>query len=77
MHMKIGEWFDNLPLPGIVKDIIFVIVVVGGISLPSTAAVFLLRRSMWITMSSPGLRLFFIAGMCTPWESPDTKAWSS
>lgn len=39
MHMKIGEWFDNLPLPGIVKDIIFVIVVVGGISLLSQLAV--------------------------------------
>ena len=33
--MKIGEWFDNLPLPGLIKDIIFVIVVVGAISLIS------------------------------------------
>jgi signal peptidase len=33
--MKIAEWFDNLPLPGLVKDIIFVVVVVGGISLLS------------------------------------------
>lgn len=33
--MKIIEWFDNLPLPGLVKDIIFVVVVVGGISLLS------------------------------------------
>ncbi len=33
--MKIGEWFDNLPLPGFVKDIIFVVVVVGAISLLS------------------------------------------
>ncbi len=33
--MKIAEWFDNLPLPGWVKDIIFVIAVVGGISLLS------------------------------------------
>jgi len=33
--MKISEWFDNLPLPGLVKDIIFVVVVVGGISLLS------------------------------------------
>ena len=33
--MKIAEWFDNLPLPGPVKDIIFVVVVVGGISLLS------------------------------------------
>jgi len=36
--MKIGEWFDNLPLPGFVKDIIFVIVVVGAISLLSQLA---------------------------------------
>jgi signal peptidase I len=35
MIMKIAEWFDNLPLPGLVKDIIFVVVVVGGISLLS------------------------------------------
>ncbi len=33
--MRITEWFDNLPLPGPVKDIIFVVVVVGGISLLS------------------------------------------
>lgn len=33
--MRIAEWFDNLPLPGAVKDIIFVVVVVGGISLLS------------------------------------------
>ncbi|MCU0637800.1 MAG: S26 family signal peptidase [Methanothrix sp.] len=33
--MRISEWFDNLPLPGLVKDIIFVVVVVGGISLLS------------------------------------------
>ncbi|VVB72585.1 Uncharacterised protein [uncultured archaeon] len=33
--MKIGEQFDNLPLPGFVKDIIFVVVVVGAISLLS------------------------------------------
>ena len=36
--MKIAEWFDNLPLPGPVKDIIFVVVVVGGISLLSQLA---------------------------------------
>jgi signal peptidase len=36
--MKIGEWFDNLPLPGLIKDIIFVIVVVGAISLLSQLA---------------------------------------
>jgi len=36
--MKIAEWFDNLPLPGLVKDIIFVVVVVGGISLLSQLA---------------------------------------
>lgn len=33
--MRITEWFDNLPLPGIAKDIIFVVVVVGAISLLS------------------------------------------
>ena len=33
--MNIGEWFDNLPLPGFVKDIIFVVVVVGVISIIS------------------------------------------
>ena len=33
--MKIGERFDNLPLPGFVKDIIFVVVVVGAISILS------------------------------------------
>jgi signal peptidase len=33
--MKIAEWFDSLPLPGWAKDIIFVVVVVGGISLLS------------------------------------------
>jgi signal peptidase len=33
--MKIREWFEGLPLPGFVKDIIFVVVVVGGISLLS------------------------------------------
>ena len=33
--MRIEEWFDNLPLPGLAKDIIFVVVVVGGISLLS------------------------------------------
>jgi signal peptidase I len=33
--MRIAEWFDSLPLPGLVKDIIFVVVVVGGISLLS------------------------------------------
>jgi signal peptidase len=33
--MKIQEQFENLPLPGFVKDIIFVIVVVGTISLLS------------------------------------------
>jgi signal peptidase len=38
MHMKIEEWFDSLPLPGIVKDIIFVVVVVGGISILSQLA---------------------------------------
>jgi signal peptidase len=31
--MKIVEWFDNLPLPGLVKDIISVVVIVGGLSL--------------------------------------------
>jgi signal peptidase len=33
--MNIREWFDNLPLPGFVKDLIFVAVVVGAISLVS------------------------------------------
>lgn len=33
--MKIGEWFEGLPLPGFVKDLIFVVVVVGTISLLS------------------------------------------
>lgn len=33
--MKIGEWFDNLPLPGFVKDIIFVAVVVAFVSIVS------------------------------------------
>jgi len=33
--MKIGERFDSLPLPGFVKDIIFVVVVVGAISILS------------------------------------------
>ncbi len=33
--MKIGEWFEGLPLPGFVKDLIFVVVVVGAISLLS------------------------------------------
>ncbi|HSD57970.1 MAG TPA: S26 family signal peptidase [Methanotrichaceae archaeon] len=33
--MKIREWFEGLPLPGFVKDIIFVAVVVGAISLLS------------------------------------------
>lgn len=33
--MKIGEWFEGLPLPGFVKDLIFVAVVVGTISLLS------------------------------------------
>ncbi len=36
--MDIREQFDNLPLPGFVKDIIFVIVVVGAISLISQIA---------------------------------------
>ena len=36
--MKIGERFDDLPIPGFVKDIIFVIVVVGAISLLSQLA---------------------------------------
>lgn len=36
--MKIGELFDSLPLPGLIKDIIFVVVVVGGISLLSQLA---------------------------------------
>ena len=36
--MKIGEWFDSLPLPGFVKDIIFVVVVVGVISIVSQLA---------------------------------------
>jgi signal peptidase len=33
--MKIAEWFEGLPLPGFVKDLIFVAVVVGTISLLS------------------------------------------
>ena len=33
--MKIGEWFDSLPIPQLAKDIIFVVVVVGAISLLS------------------------------------------
>jgi signal peptidase I len=33
--MKIGDWFESLPLPGFVKDIIFVAVVVGVISIIS------------------------------------------
>ncbi len=33
--MKIGEWFEGLPLPGFVKDLIFVVAVVGTISLLS------------------------------------------
>lgn len=33
--MKIRDWFEGLPLPGFVKDIIFVAVVVGIISLLS------------------------------------------
>ncbi len=37
--MSIRERFDNLPLPGFVKDIIFVVVVVGVISLVSQIAV--------------------------------------
>jgi signal peptidase len=37
--MKIQEWFDDLPIPGFAKDIIFVVVVVGGISLISQLAV--------------------------------------
>jgi len=36
--MKIGEWFDNLPLPGFVKDIIFVAVVVAIVSIISQLA---------------------------------------
>jgi signal peptidase len=36
--MKIGEWFDNLPLPGFVKDIIFVAVVVAFVSIISQLA---------------------------------------
>ena len=43
--MKIGEWFDNLPLPGLIKDIIFVIVVVGAISLLSQ-----LTLGLWTPM---------------------------
>ena len=37
--MNIGERFDNLPLPGFAKDIIFVVVVVGAISLLSQLVV--------------------------------------
>lgn len=37
--MSIREWFDNLPLPGFVKDLIFVAVVVSIISLVSQIAV--------------------------------------
>ncbi len=37
--MKIQEWFDNLPIPSFAKDIIFVVVVVGAISLISQLAV--------------------------------------
>jgi signal peptidase len=36
--MNIREWFDNLPLPGFIKDLIFVAVVVGAISLVSQIA---------------------------------------
>ena len=36
--MKIGEWFDSLPIPELAKDIIFVAVVVGAISLLSQIA---------------------------------------
>jgi len=36
--MKIGEWFNNLPVPELAKDIIFVAVVVGAISLLSQLA---------------------------------------
>ena len=43
--MKIAEWFDNLPLPSLVKDIIFVVVVVGGISLLSQ-----LTLGLWTPM---------------------------
>jgi signal peptidase len=35
--MKIVEWFEGLPLPGFVKDLIFVAVVVGTISILSQA----------------------------------------
>lgn len=37
--MSIQEWFDSLPLPGFVKDLIFVAVVVGVISIASQITV--------------------------------------
>jgi signal peptidase len=43
--MRITEWFDNLPLPGLAKDIIFVVVVVGAISLLSQ-----LTLGLWTPM---------------------------
>ncbi len=43
--MKIGEWFDNLPLPGFVKDIIFVAVVVAFVSIVSQ-----LTLGLWTPM---------------------------
>jgi signal peptidase len=84
--MRITEWFDNLPLPGLAKDIIFVVVVVGGISLLSQ-----LLLGIWTPMVAvesgsmvPNLNIGDIVVVqgasrtdVTPWEEAEKTGYTA
>src|SRR5512136_2705305 len=86
MHMKIEEWFDNLPLPGPVKDIIFVVVVVGGISLLSQLLLGLWTPMVAVESGSmvPNLNIGDIVVVqgasrteVIPWDAAETKGYTA
>ena len=84
--MKIGEWFDNLPLPGFAKDIIFVVVVVAAISIISQVAVGLWTPMVAVESGSmvPNLNIgdiIIVQGASRteviPWDEAEQKGYQA
>ncbi len=84
--MKIGEWFDNLPLPGFVKDIIVVAVVVAFVSIVSQIALGLWQPMVAVESGSmvPNLNIgdiIIVQGAARteiiPWDEAELKGYKS
>lgn len=84
--MKIGEWFDSLPLPGFLKDIIFVIVVVGAVSIISQVTLGLWTPMVAVESGSmiPNLNIgdiIIVQGASRteviPWDEAEQKGYQA